>query len=347
MRDLYETAELPIRYCHRLRSAMKASSLILSILLGLTSTLLSADLGALQSSFIARYDELNETRDEQLKKLQASYAGALERHLEKTKASGDIEKAIPVRDEIEAIKAGTDPLPELPESSDPELKGMRTKYVEAKTKVNTTHAESLVSLADKMSAALEGEEKDLTRKGKLDDALAAKRMRETLGEDQGIVGARELLGRSEESTKLAATEPAEWKLLMEERMKVEEEGTHDVGSLADVAQGGRRFWNRILTGGDEDKADEILVTPSPCRVSFKTDDPVSEIRGTIKIAFPNASATVRVKVGDESVFKGNVSLLAQELTLAETFTAGDEIEIEVEQVGDAPAWIYWSGLEVR
>lgn len=325
---------------------MKSLPAIIAVCLTAPVLLQAADLGTLQSSFIKRYDEVNGTRNEQLETLQSSYAGALERHLVKIKAGGEIEKAIPVRDEIEAVKANTQPLPEIPKTADPELQNMRTKYLGARSKVVTTHAESLVALADKMDQALEAEEKDLTRNGKLDDAMAAKRMRETLSEDRGIASARKLLDSTSSTIEKEPKEPAKWKLLIKQKMKVEEEGENEVGSLSDVAQGGRRFWNRILTGDAEDP-DEILVTPSSCKVSFSPRDAVTELSGKVDTAFPGAQATVRIKAGEKVVFEQEVGGRGGGARVTETFDPAETIEIEVESKGEASAWVYWTNLKTR
>lgn len=325
---------------------MKTTISLLTWALLLPALLPAADLGSLQSSFINRYDEMNATRDSQLKTLQSSYAGALDRHLDKIKAGGEIEKAIPVRDEIEAVKANTQPLPEIPKTADPELQNMRTKYLGARSKVITTHAESLVALADKMNQALEGEEKDLTRNGKLDDALAAKRMRETLSEDQGIASARKLLENTSSNIEKEPQEPAKWKLLLKQRMKVEEQGENEVGALSEVAQGERRFWSQILTGGAEDP-DEILVTPSSCKVSFSPRDAVTELSGKVDTAFPGARANVRIKAGGKVIFEQKIGGRGGGAWVAETFDPAETVEIEVESAGDRSTWVYWTNLKTR
>ena len=92
---------------------MKSLCCLLLAAFVLTTPGFGADLEKLQTSFMARYDEANSTRDEQLKQLEASYLGALERHLDKVKASGDLKVVVPVRDEIEAMKATPGSLPSL------------------------------------------------------------------------------------------------------------------------------------------------------------------------------------------------------------------------------------------
>ena len=160
-------------------------------LLGLAGAARGITLEELQKSFIARYDEANAKRDDQLKKLEAGYLGALERYLGKVQKGGRLEAVVPVRDEIESIRTGADPLPSLPDNAAYEFKQLRRKYVDARDAAIGEHAETLVELAGKMDAALEDQEAALTKAGRIDDALAAKRMRETLSADAGIKAARD------------------------------------------------------------------------------------------------------------------------------------------------------------
>lgn len=100
----------------------------------------ASDLEKLQTSFMARYDEANATRDEQIKKLESSYLAALERHLDKVKGSGDLKVVVPVRDEIEAMKADPAALPSLKDGADADLKSMRAKYAAARDGVQRKRA---------------------------------------------------------------------------------------------------------------------------------------------------------------------------------------------------------------
>ncbi|MCH7227868.1 hypothetical protein [Haloferula sp. A504] len=324
---------------------MKPIRCLLLAVFALMTPGFGADLGKLQTSFMARYDEANSTRDEQLKQLEASYLGALERHLEKVKASGDLKVVVPVRDEIEAMKAAPDSLPSLKDGADDDLKAMRAKYATARDGVLRQHAGTLIELSDKMEVALRAEEKELTRAGKIDDALAVERMRETLAKDAGILAARER-AVAEPSAALAG-KPAEWELLLKQGMKVEKQGMHPVGTLSEVAKGGRGFWSRLLTGGDEEDADDVLVTPSPARVSFKPDRPAREIRGKVRRAFPEVTVTLRIKADGKEVFEKTLDWENDEARIDVEFAPAGEIEIEADGDGRRAAWIYWTDFESR
>lgn len=159
----------------------------------LPATTLADTLGRLHKSFMERYDEANSKRDDQLKQLDGSYLAALQRQQDKAKTAGKLDAVLPWVGEIQAIKTGTSPLPDLAESAPNELKQMRAKHAESRDKITKSHAIAITSLADKMEQALKAQETELTKAGKIDEALAAKHMRESLAGDQAITSARDLL----------------------------------------------------------------------------------------------------------------------------------------------------------
>lgn len=165
----------------------------LSMCVLMAALAMGASLEDLHKSFMGHYDRVNAQRDEQLKKLDGSYLAALDRQLEKAKATGNLETVIPFNTEIRAVKNGTDPLPALAANGTSELKQMRDKYLDGRDKVVKEHAESVVALIDKMEKELKAQEVALTKEGKLDAALAAKSMRESLANDAGASAARAML----------------------------------------------------------------------------------------------------------------------------------------------------------
>jgi hypothetical protein len=209
------------------------AALLFSCMLLLTLRVAGGPLDDLQSNFETRCDFAAADRDLQLKKLDASYLAALDRQVEKIKATGKLDAVIPYINEIQAVKnaaraAGLAPPPPpsgesqaqdparsdrplpsdrntetpggnaatetpLPAGASLELQQMRAKHAEARAKILKSHAEALASLADKMVAALKSRETEFTKAGKFDDALAAKKMRETLEKDQTIGDARDLM----------------------------------------------------------------------------------------------------------------------------------------------------------
>jgi hypothetical protein len=165
-------------------------SIILAISLGTLCAAQSVD--QLRQSFDQRCEQAATTRDEQLEKLAKSYQTALERLLEKTRTAGNLDAALPIHQELEALKQAVINLPPLPESAT-ELKPLRTKYLDSRQQILRTHATTLSGLADKMEAALKAREAEFTKAGKIPDALAARETREELARDTDVRAARDLL----------------------------------------------------------------------------------------------------------------------------------------------------------
>lgn len=154
---------------------------------------MGASLDDLQNAFSTRRDFADVNRDQQIIALDTNYLRALDRQFEKAKSTGKLETVIPIHDESLVIKNADDPLPALAKTATLELKNMRGKYTEGRNKILISHAESVINLVGKMRKELKSQEIALTKSGKLNDALAAKQMRESLANDAGASAARDLL----------------------------------------------------------------------------------------------------------------------------------------------------------
>ena len=158
--------------------------------LALAAPALSQSLDALQQSFMAKYDALNQTRDQKLETLTANYSAALKRLLDDTKKSGNLDSVLPIRDELNAVEANTWPLPGLAKTAPRQLVDLRTKFAEARNQLTKEHGTELVSLVNKMQQLLKQKEAELTKNNDVDGALAARKMGETLETDEGVKQAR-------------------------------------------------------------------------------------------------------------------------------------------------------------
>ncbi|BCX48293.1 hypothetical protein HAHE_22010 [Haloferula helveola] len=304
----------------------------------------AATLEELQASFMSRYDEANAKRDDQVRKLEGSYIGALERHMEKVKASGKLEEVIPVRDEIEALQNGTNPLPELPKNADPQLKSMRKKFTTAKESVMKSHAESLVDLFSKMEAALKAQEAELTKAGKIDDALAAKRMRETLMSDKGVEAARGLVGVDVDG---GGGKLGEWQPLMEQRYKVILDSNPALETLADLRKQGDTgpFWPYLQATPVEGDG---LMGNAPWKASFDFRSPIKELQGQVTIMTGHATATVRIFADAGMVLEKTLGPQNRVEEFKLRFDSARVISLEVIDDGSkAGDLVAWSDLEVK
>lgn len=147
----------------------------------------------LRKSFDEHRERTAAVRDGQLEKLSESYLGGLQRLLDKTKASGKLDTVLPVHEEIEAVKHGDAELSPLPEAAMPELKQMRAKFQDGRHQILKTHATALDALAAKMESALRAREADLTKTGKIDEAVAARESLADMAKDKDLLAARDLL----------------------------------------------------------------------------------------------------------------------------------------------------------
>jgi hypothetical protein len=140
----------------------------------------------LGEAFEKRRAAVTTQRDEQLAKLETGYLAALNRQLDKVKASGKLEEVLTTRDEIEHVKDGKDPLPALPATASQELKQLRKTYDESMAGILKTHAGSVAELAAKLAEVLKAKEVQLTKAGKIDLAVEAKTLREAIEQEEGI-----------------------------------------------------------------------------------------------------------------------------------------------------------------
>ena len=165
---------------------------ILLMIAILTLAAAAQTVDSLRQGFDQRCEQAANARDEQLGQLTTSYQAALTRLLEKIKSTGKLDAALPIHQELEALKQVTVELPPLPAAAT-DLKPLREKYLDSRQQILKTHATTLGSLADKMEAALRAREADFTKAGKIPDAVAARETREELERDPDVRSARDLL----------------------------------------------------------------------------------------------------------------------------------------------------------
>lgn len=309
-------------------------TLCLVFITAFASHAVAADLGKLQQSFMARYDEANTKRDEGLKKLEASYLAALKRHLDKVKNSGRLEIVIPVRDEIEAVETAVDPLPKLPEKSDRELKDLRQKYVGAREAILETHAKTLVELAEKMEQALEKAEASLTKAGRIDEALAAKRMRETLGEDAGIQGARE---RGASPSILEG----EWECLSKLQAVIIEKGESSVGWVEGDPQA-KITDNSMAQIKKFAPKSAVFISVPNARVEFRSAREIREFRCKLVMGM-NGDAQFRVYANGKLKKRVDLAGEGQDREISVEFEPTKTLVLEVDNNGntnmDCALWV--------
>jgi hypothetical protein len=293
----------------------------------------------LQSNFQTRCDFAEAARDQQLEKLDASYLAALDRQVEKTRTTGNLDAIIPFINEAQAVKTAKDPLPELPEDAPPELKQMRVKHAEARAKILNSHAEAITALAAKMEAALKARETELTKAGNIDDALAAKKMRENLEKNAGVLEAKDLI-----ASRAATQKPGDWISLFESPMTVLNKGLWEVAVVSKSAPENKPYQGLIdLLKNERQNPDQVLMAIPNAVVEFKPDKHVTQIRGKMSLKDHGGSVHFKVFAGDAVVAEKIIRGEAVEIPFDVRFPATKSIRLETNVIendsGDLAVWI--------
>ena len=123
--------------------------------------------------------------------LNAKYAAALERAQESAQKAGNLDAAIAIKEEKEAVSSGR-PMMQLDDAKAPaSLKSMRATYQSALARLELDRDKSLLPLKDAYAKSLEALTVNLTKNGHLEEAMTLKKMREELlaSKGSGVLGA--------------------------------------------------------------------------------------------------------------------------------------------------------------
>jgi hypothetical protein len=221
---------------------------------------------------------------------------------------------------------------------------MRAKHAEARAKILKSHAETVTSLADKMTAALKAQESELTKAGKIDDALAAKHMRESLEKDEGVAAASDFLAAaSSKSSKTA------WRSLLKEPMQVTQKGAWDICVLSEIQP-----QHKILTPfavnlkALRETPDRILMSHAPGVVEFKTNQHATQIKGEAYLANPGGSVRFTIHADRKLVFEKSIEGEAKSIPFDVTFEQAKTLTLSIDPLGsETHDWGVWLAPEIR
>lgn len=296
----------------------------------------------LRVSFEKRYDAANTQRDEQLTKLETGYLAALNRHLEKVKSSGKLENVLSIRDEIEAVKEGKDPLPALPPKATYDFKQLRKTYTESRAAIQKTHYSTVSELASKMTEALKAKEVQFTKVGKIEEALAAKKLRESLDQDEGIVAAREHVAKP-------GPLKNEWVSLLDSDWEIEESESWYVGDAEGLKGKGRYLEeSKALMQKVRDGGFPHFIGVPKARVVFKMRGKVTRFEAKVSmLSFGNAALILHA--GGKSVTEVRIDNLEnKEAVLKAEFEPTNRLILEFDAQGDSSGdWIGIFSPKVR
>lgn len=296
----------------------------------------------LRLSFEKRYEAVNTQRDEQLAKLETGYLAALNRHLEKVKSSGKLEDVLSIRDEVEAVKKGKDPLPALPATATYDFKQLRKTYTDARAAIQKSHFSSVSDLAAKMTEALKAKEVQFTKAGKIDDALAAQKLRESLDQDEGIVAAREQVSKQGPLKK-------DWVSLLESDWEIEQSESWYVGDAEGLKGKGRYLEeSKALMQKVRDGGFPHFIGVPKARVVFKLKTKVTRFEAKVAmLSFGNASLILRA--GDKEVTEVRIDNIEnKEEVLKAEFAPTNRLILDFDAQGDSSGdWIGIFSPKVR
>jgi hypothetical protein len=259
-------------------------------------------LDKLKQSFESRRTASVEQHAKAMEKLRMSYRVALERLQDKAQQSGDLEDVLPVRDEIARIDKDEEPLPPIGATASADLKKLRETYDEAATRAAKAHAEEIVSMSDKMLELLEKESAALTKAGKIEEALAARTLAESIGSAEGLATSRDLVGEHSKNDANAAATPllkAKWTI-------IEESGFYIGPGDGQVGDGAFTQGLRDLIATQPGEATSHFVATAPSRIEFVFSRPVKKLETELFMAAVG-DVSCRLLVDDRVVARSAVS----------------------------------------
>lgn len=298
----------------------------------------------LHEGFISRYDEINATANKSKETLQAGYLGALARLQEQLQKTGKIEAVLPLLDEISAAKSGVDPLPALPASANRDLKLLRDKYSASRHAVETKRAKEVVAIVEKMEDALKTQEAELTKAGKFDAALAAKRMRDSLAQDQGIASAKELTAADTAKSNVEG-----WRSLLEEEMEVKTKNRRQTCVLSKIRPEDNPLGPFVeILKQLKEKPERILMSHAPAMVEFRLAKHATQVHGKIMLANGGGSVRFKIHVGNKCVFEKSIEGEVKTLPFEAQFEPAKLLQLEVDGIDSIDGdWSAWLAPEIR
>jgi len=174
---------------------MKILVLSLTFFLSATMGCVALSLEELQVSYQAAILKTNETRDQQMSKLDERYLGALGKLQADVQKKGNLAEALAIKDEATLIEKETWPLSPLPEVILEIVAPARTTYAKTRIGIEREWALTTGGISDKMEAALKAQIANLTKDGSLKEAQKSQKVLEAIRQDPAVIKARELPNR--------------------------------------------------------------------------------------------------------------------------------------------------------
>lgn len=297
------------------------------------------DLANLHTSFMSKYDQVNLSHDQKIETLTTGYLGALERLKKQLQNTGQLEFVLQVQSEIEIVGKENGNLEDLSEKAPPELKSLRTKFLEARDKMRKDRATQLCDAVDKMDKLLAAQITALTKAGEIEEAKLAQKMKEDLSKDVAITEARELLKESISSGAL------NWTMLSYDTYEIIKQDAYYVGPL--IGKKGKGAEDPLVISELKKYATEeknVFVMVPNCEVEFVAKKAFSEFRGSVILTRAAGSASIKIvisgKIVKTMVLKGGLDK-AEEVSCK--FPATEKITLICDNDGtlgnDTVGWV--------
>jgi hypothetical protein len=259
----------------------------------------SNPLETLQRSYSERVGITDAEHDHRLEKLATGYISALERQLAVTQRGGDLEEVLALKQEIEALKAPKPALPELPANAAATFKKLRETYEGSVAKSVKEHAVKRVELADRMVKALKELEVQQTKDGKIEGALATRRVFEELEADPEVAAVRRTVAVEVPAGGVLGL--GAWRSLADANLNITEAGQFPIGWLSDeLGPMVAPILPQLMKFAEGKPA---LVTVPNAAVELRSGRPFSKFRVQAFLAAEGGDLEFRISVKGELIEK--------------------------------------------
>jgi hypothetical protein len=166
------------------------------VVAALASTTFADDLNTYMATYEKQMESIVMQHADRVIALGKDYTASLKSVTEKVQSEGNLDKTKAALTEADRFSKEMN----MPEtlSSEPEIKTIQLSYQKARAALDSDKARSIVALAQKYDQALEKLQKALVSSGKLADAEAARKERDSAGQSDDVASAQRLLANASE-----------------------------------------------------------------------------------------------------------------------------------------------------
>lgn len=164
----------------------------------------------LQTTFVSELAKIRKTYDKKNETLKSSYIESVTALQKKKQSEGELQPLLAIKKELDRFKITGDITDEALVKNVKSLYEIQLAYIRECKNIAPEEAEQIVKLSKFYDRSLEKMQKDLTRKGQLEDAVAVKNERDSLWQMSVVKKAQDLSASAEaasDNTKPTAQQP--------------------------------------------------------------------------------------------------------------------------------------------